>query len=155
MKQKHKIKNKLSKNIINYINSDIKLKSIFNHSLKKYKTKFLLEYVIKILYTGLSFRKVIKYSRSNIHWNTIYKFFIKLQKYNVISLSYNQTIKRYIKKYVNKDSNIFLTDTTLIQNKLGIDNTDYTPQLLKHKTSKISLITDDIGIPIIATIIIK
>ena len=29
----HKIKNKLSKNIINYINSDIKLKSIFNHSL--------------------------------------------------------------------------------------------------------------------------
>ena len=29
----HKIKNKLSKNIINYINSDIKLKSIFNHLL--------------------------------------------------------------------------------------------------------------------------
>ena len=55
---------------------------------------------------------------------------IKLQKYNVI----------------------FLTDTTLIQNKLGIDNTGYTPQLLKHKTSKISLIIDDIGIPIIATI---
>ena len=53
MKQKHKIKNKLSKNIINYINSDIKLKSI-------------LEYVIKILYTGLSFCKVIEYSRSNI-----------------------------------------------------------------------------------------
>ena len=57
-----------------------------------------------------------------------------LQKYNVISLSYNQTVKRYIKKHVNKDSNIFLTDTTLIQNKLGIDNTGYTPQLLKHKT---------------------
>ena len=46
----HKIKNKLSKNIINYINSDIKLKNIFNHSLKKYKIKFLLEYVIKIRY---------------------------------------------------------------------------------------------------------
>ena len=65
MKQKHKIKNRLSKNIINYINSDIKLKSIFNHSLIKYK--FLLEYVIKILYTCLSFRKVMEYSRSNIH----------------------------------------------------------------------------------------
>ena len=75
-----------------------------------------------------------------------------LQKYSVISLSYNQTVKRYIKKHVNKDSNIFLTDTTLIQNKLGIDNTGYTPQLLKHKTSKISLITDNIEIPIIATI---
>ena len=43
MKQKHKIKNKLSKNIINYINSDIKLKSIFNHSLRKYKIKFFIK----------------------------------------------------------------------------------------------------------------
>ena len=51
----HKIKNKLSKNIINYINSDIKLKSIFNHSLRKYKIK----YVIKILYSGLPFIKYI------------------------------------------------------------------------------------------------
>ena len=49
------IQNKLSKNIINYINSDIKLKSIFNHSLKKYKIKILLEYVIKILYNNLPF----------------------------------------------------------------------------------------------------
>ena len=32
----YNIKNKLSKKIINYINSDIKLKSIFNHSLIKY-----------------------------------------------------------------------------------------------------------------------
>ena len=39
---------------MSYINSDIKLKSIFNHSLKKYKIKFLLEYVIKILYSCLS-----------------------------------------------------------------------------------------------------
>ena len=53
----HKIKNKLSKNIINYINSDIKLKSIFNHSLRKYKIKILLEYVIKILYSDLPFIK--------------------------------------------------------------------------------------------------
>ena len=53
----YKIKNKLSKNIINYINSDIKLKSIFNHSLRKYKIKILLEYVIKILYSNLPFLK--------------------------------------------------------------------------------------------------
>ena len=109
--------------------------------MRKYKIKFLLEYVIKILYTGLSFCKVIEYSRSNINWNTIYKFFIKLQKYNVISLLYNQTVKQY-----------FFNWHTLIQNKFGIDNTGYTPQLSKHKTSKISLIIDDIGIPIIATI---
>ena len=41
--------------------------------------------------------------------------------------------QKYKIKNVNKDSNIFFTDTTLIQNKLGIDNTGYTPQLLKHQ----------------------
>ena len=50
---------KEAKNIINYINSDIKLKSIFNHSLRKYKIKILLEYVIKILYSDLPFIKYI------------------------------------------------------------------------------------------------
>ena len=86
MKQKHKIKNKLSKNIINYINSDIKLKNIFNHSLRKYKIKFLLEYVIKISYTSLSFRKVIEYSKSNIHWNTLDMFIVSL---TIIYIYYN------------------------------------------------------------------
>ena len=64
----HKIKNKLSKNIIKYINSDIKLKSIFNHLLRKYKIKILLEYVIKILYSNLLFLKyyIVIYLFSNI-----------------------------------------------------------------------------------------
>ena len=42
----HKIKNKLSKNIINYINSDIKLKSIFNHS----KDMFIISLSILNIY---------------------------------------------------------------------------------------------------------
>ena len=49
-----------------------------------------------------------------------------------------------LKKYFNKSllcsTNIIITDTSLIVNKLGIDNTGYNPQLPKHKTSKISLI---------------
>ena len=45
-----------------------------------------------------------------------------------------------------------LTDTTIISNKLGIDKIGYNPQLPKHKISKISLITDEIGIPFSATI---
>ena len=42
----------------------------------------------------------------------------------------------------NSKNNIFITDTTLIANKCGIDCTNYNPQLLKHKSTKISLITD-------------
>ena len=47
---------------------------------------------------------------------------------------------------------IIITDTSLIINKLGIDNIGYNPQLLKHKTSKISLICDIKGIPLEANI---
>jgi hypothetical protein len=36
-------------------------------------------------------------------------------------------------------SNISLKDTTLISNKLGIDNIGYNPQHPKHKVSKVSL----------------
>jgi hypothetical protein len=35
-----------------------------------------------------------------------------------------------------------LTDTTLILNKLGINNVGYNSQMPKHKTTKISLIID-------------
>ena len=145
MHKKHKKKCYLIKNIIKYINSDKKLKGrrrkynfllryfevwkynfhylqdIFNHPNRKYNLKILLKYVIHILITGLSYRSITDFSNSKIHWNTIYKYISKK----------NKTIK-------NK-SNILLTDTTLISNKLGIDNIGYNPQHPKHKVSKVSL----------------
>jgi hypothetical protein len=77
------------------------------------------------------------------HWNTIYKFLNKLIKYNVIKNTFKDTVKHYMN---NSKNNIFITDTTLIANKCGIDCINYNPQLLKHKSTKISLITDIKGI---------
>ena len=66
-----------------------------------------------------------------------YNFFIKLRKTNIISLTYHDTVNRYTNKYLNKSSNkssnkspnkspnIIITDTSLIINKLGIDNIRY------------------------------
>lgn len=143
---------KVVKNIINYINSDIKLKALFNHPNRKYKLSTLLRYVIQILKTGLSFRQFEEIKNPDSCWNTIYKFFIKLQKSNVISLSYYDTVKKYLQKNLNNNVNIFITDTTIIPNKLGIDKIGYNPQIPKHKASKISLITDEKGIPLEANI---
>ena len=149
MHKNQKKKNNLIKNIINYINSDVKLKATFNHPNRKYNLKLLLKYVIQLLTTGLSYRNVINYSNKKIHWNTIYKFIIKLQNHNVISLAYNETVKKYINKNLKKNKlNILLTDTTLIPNKLGINDIGYNPQLLKYKVSNISLITDVNDIPL-------
>ena len=148
--------NNLIKNIIKYINSDVKFKSSFNHPNRIYKLNVLLKYIIDILRSGLSFRQYKEISNCKCHWNTIYNFFIKLRKTNIISLTYHDTVNRYTNKYLNKSSNkspnIIITDTSLIINKLGIDNIGYNPQLLKHKTSKISLICDIKGIPLEANI---
>ena len=72
------------------------------------------------------------------HWATIYKFFKKLIKYDIIENTFKQTVKKYLLK---SNNNIFLvpfgnvyaqraiTDTTLIANKGGIDKKSYNPQL--------------------------
>ena len=41
-----------------------------------------------------------------------------------------------------KKSKYYVVDTTLISNKGGIDNIGYNIQLPKHKTSKISIISN-------------
>ena len=68
----------------------------------------------------------------------------------IITLSINISAKK--NKTIKNKSNILLTDTTLISNKLGIDNIGYNPQHPKHKVSKVSLITDVNGIPLMANI---
>jgi len=68
MYKKQKKNYNLIKNIINYINSDIKLKNIFYHSNRKYNLKLLLKYIIQMLNTGLSYRNIINYTNNKIHW---------------------------------------------------------------------------------------
>ena len=147
MHKYQKKKNHLINNIIKYINSNIKFKHLFDHPNRKYKLRVLLKLILEILSTGLPFRKIPKLTNNKIHWNTIYKFFIKLQKHDIIKLNYYDIVSKYIKKFINNTkTNILLTDTTLILNKPGIDKIGYNSQMPKHKVTKISLITDEMGI---------
>jgi hypothetical protein len=54
-KNKFSVSSKLIELIMNYINSDIKLKKIFNHHNQKFKNENMLNYIIIILKTGISF----------------------------------------------------------------------------------------------------
>lgn len=115
---------------------------------RKYTPRKLLQHVLLILKSGVSYRcynDISRYNDKMPHWNTIYKFLNKLIKYNVIKNTFKDTVKHYMN---NSKNNIFITDTTLIANKCGIDCINYNPQLLKHKSTKISLITDIKGTPI-------
>jgi hypothetical protein len=87
--------------------------------------------------------KLTKYKTNNIpHHSTIYKFFIKLIKYNVIQDTF-KAIARYMVKH---KVTTFITDTSLVANKNGSDKVSYNPQLTKHKSTKIYVISDDKGI---------
>lgn len=102
----------------------------------------LRDYHIEVLLTFLT----VKYIGT-----PIYKFVIKLQQYNVITSTYYNTVNKYISKKnktIKNKSNILLTDTTLISNKLGIDNIGYNPQHPKHKVSKVSLTVSTIHVRI-------
>ena len=79
------------------------------------------------------------------HWTTVYKFFKKLVKYNIIHTTFKQTVNKYLLKSNNK---IFITDTSLIANKGGCDKKTYNPHLTKHYSSKISSISDIKGKPL-------
>ena len=68
-KNKFSISSKLIELVMNYINSDEKLKKIFNHHNQKFKNEEMLKYIIIILRTGISFRDVQQFT--TIIWNTI------------------------------------------------------------------------------------
>jgi transposase len=125
------------------INNNPKLHKSFNHPNRKYKTNELLKYVLEILRTGIPFRNI----KANMHWCTIYNFFQKLINSGVIYDTYQKNISQYLNK-LDKIPNYNKTDTTFICNKLGENFVSFNPQVKKHKTSKISIITDDYDIPI-------
>jgi len=136
---------KIIKGIVRTINDDTYLKSIFYYKTKnrKYTVQYLLKHVIFILKSGISYRMLNDFPNINHnnapHWATVYKFFKKLVKYNIIHTTFKQTVDKYLLKSNNK---IFITDTSLIANKGGCDKKTYNQQLTKHYSSKISSISD-------------
>jgi hypothetical protein len=76
---------------------------------------------------GISFRSIGKYKKNK--WQTIYNFYCKLIQNNAIKIIFF-IVNHYNEKNIN--NNIFITDRTLIPNKLGINNVGYNPQYPKH-----------------------
>ena len=154
---------RIIKGIVRTINDDTYLKSIFYYSPsgvyvpkgdyktknRKYTVQYLLKHVIFILKSGISYRMLNDFPNINHnnapHWATVYKFFKKLVKYNIIHTTFKQTVDKYLLRSNNK---VFITDTSLIANKGGCDKKTYNPQLTKHHSTKISSISDIKGNPL-------
>jgi hypothetical protein len=91
--------------------------------------------------------KINSLINKNNNLNKIFNYKIKKRKYSnkilikcVIDIIKDEINFRNIGEY--KKKKIFITDTTLIPNKLGINDIVYNPQYPKHKSCKISIISD-------------
>ena len=83
----------LKPNILNYLNL------IILNTILKYKLKEILEAILFFIKISSSWKNFIY---KNINYNTIYKKYIKLNKYKIFELSYAYNLKKYLKKSKNQ-----------------------------------------------------
>ena len=81
--------------LIREINSIPSLKKSYSHYYKsqKYTIKEILIDIFYVLKTGIPWRAL----RSHINWNTVYKSYIKLNKYGIFKSCYKALLSKYLK----------------------------------------------------------
>ena len=114
--------------IKNTIESNPYLKIKFNHPNRKYHLDELLPYILQVLDQGVSYRNIK--TKTNICWNTIYKYYRLLIKYNIIEQTYEKLIDKYLHQ-LGKIPNNFYNDSSLVCNKLGEDKADYSSKTFR------------------------
>jgi len=132
--------------LIDYINTDSNLKLVFNHFNQKYKLKDLFRATIYKLSSGVSYR-YLEISNINIKYCSVYNFFKKIQKYDIFNKFNTYIVSKYVDNIGDHITSIYM-DSTFIMNKYGIDNASFNPQINKHKTSKITLLVDNLKVPL-------
>ena len=121
---------KLTSFMMNYIQITPKLKNLFNHHKQKIQVNKLFIALLDKLSTGNSYDKY-EFNEHKIKGVTLRYFNNKLVKINFFERFFKEYIQKYIGIMDNEISR-FYVDSTLIQNKLGIDEVTYNTQLKKH-----------------------
>ena len=145
------MKNNINNLIVNSIYNNIKYnyKSLYNtYQFKtknqKYKLKFILKACVHFISISCSYKNFIYF---NLNHNTFYKNFIKLNKFKIFESTYKNLLNKYLSKSKNKIKQIY-TDTSTFYNKYNIDNVERNKYFKNKKVMKLSLITNEKGIPL-------
>lgn len=142
-------KTALIKVLIKKIQSNEKLYKSFNYSnsLQKYSITEYLTDILYVLKTGIAWRDI----RSQIGWNSIYKAYRKLVKYGILKDCYTDLVNRHFKNTSYRKLKILITDTSFVPNKNGKELIGKNRYYNKKYGTKISLITNEEGVPINVT----
>lgn len=145
------MKNNINDLIVNSIYNNIKYnyKSLYNtYQFKtknqKYKLKFILKACVHFISISCSYKNFMYF---NLNHNTFYKNFIKLNKFKIFEYTYKDLLNKYLSKSKNKIKQIY-TDTSTFYNKYNIDNVERNKYFKNKKVMKLSLITNEKGIPL-------
>ena len=160
MKKKHKKNKKIKKNknqklkaknklVVNSIYENIKNehKSLydsyqFKTKNQKYTLKIILEACVYFIRISCSFNN-FKYKKIKPH--AFYKNYVKLNKYKIFESTYNNLLNKYLNK--NKIKHIY-TDTSTFYNKYNTDKVKRNKYFKNKKVLKLSLMTNELGIPL-------
>jgi len=146
-----RIKNNINKLIVNSIYNNIKInhKKLyetyqFKTKNQKYKLKFILSACVYFINISCSYKNFVYF---NLNSNTFYKNFMKLNKHKIFESTYNKLLNKYLSKSKNKITQIY-TDTSTFYNKYNIDKVERNKYFKNKKVMKLSLITEQNGIPL-------
>jgi hypothetical protein len=126
--------NKIILSCIAEINKTFTKKS---HYKVKYNDEYYLKHIINVLITGISWHhlQILYNFHPKTHYKTIYNKFKYWTQYNIFKNAfYNFPIKTNV--------NLFIIDSTSINNKYGDENVGINPEYKKHNCTKLSIITN-------------
>lgn len=125
------------------LNSDLRNSFIKKHPNSNHKLDDLIDSIIYVLKSGISWRLFI----GNINWNTLYQHFRRFTKYGIFITAHNKILNNYVNK--NKENlETQITDTTFILNKNGRENIERNKLVKNKNCNKISILTDIKGLPL-------
>ena len=115
------------------------------HPNTKYTLDEIIDEIIYFMKSGVSYRML----RSPINYKTLHYYYSLFVKNNVFYKLFNKIRNVYLKKYIHVDDNCSLyIDSTIINNKYGVNKVGRNKFYKNKKSTKISLMTDKNGFPL-------
>jgi len=136
------IKQEIKKIVLNTQN--FKYTFLKKHPNSKYSLDFIIDEILYFLKSGVSYRML----RSKANFRTIHYYHSKFVKHNIFFKLYKKIRNIYINKYYTNKDAILLIDSTIINNKFGINKIGRNKFYKNKKSTKISLMTDNHGFPL-------
>ncbi len=113
----------------------------FTFHTQKHTITHILKVLLAIIKLNHSWRHITKYT-------TYYKRFIQLQQIKLFQNTYIDLLHKYLYKTKNKTLHTLYTDTTIIQNKNGVDFKKRSKYINNKNCNKLSFVVDSNFVPV-------